>query len=349
MFSRGKVGRSDPCPCGSGQTFEDCCLERERAVREVEDRYGRAYERLAPRLVDYVNESLEEDPLPRALEEWLLGQVQLMPDGPIPEDPYTGTAFFDWFLFNWVPDEAAGPGLERGRIWPIARAFAEEHPDELAPDARACLEAHVDRTWGFWGVVDVSGHFLAFENIFSSERVSVLDEEAVEVLTPGSIVYAAFARFEDTWFMSPADHVVPPLCLPHLVQLRDELSEGRGVLTPAECKEQEDVLRGVYLEILTDVVDPEASAEEGEDEQMSDERTTVDLAALGQQLRAHYDRWLDESIPALDGQSPREAVRSPGGRERVEALLKDFEETLGQDPRFAPDVGELRRKLGLTD
>jgi hypothetical protein len=36
-------------------------------------------------------------------------------------------------------------------------------------------------------------------------------------------------------------------------------------------------------------------------------------------------QWLDEKLPALDGKTPREAVRTPEGREKVEELLKDWE------------------------
>ncbi|MGI9336268.1 MAG: hypothetical protein ACR2RL_24225 [Gammaproteobacteria bacterium] len=39
----------------------------------------------------------------------------------------------------------------------------------------------------------------------------------------------------------------------------------------------------------------------------------------------HYRRWLDESIPALDGQSPRQAAASEEGRPRLVSLLKQFE------------------------
>jgi methionyl aminopeptidase len=39
-----KVGRNDPCPCGSGLKFKKCCLSKERPQPEsIEDYYSRAY------------------------------------------------------------------------------------------------------------------------------------------------------------------------------------------------------------------------------------------------------------------------------------------------------------------
>jgi hypothetical protein len=62
----------------------------------------------------------------------------------------------------------------------------------------------------------------------------------------------------------------------------------------------------------------------------------------------HYAAWLDESIPALNGCTPREAMQTRDGRERLDVLLKDLENMESRMPegqRF--DVGILHRALGL--
>jgi len=57
--------------------------------------------------------------------------------------------------------------------------------------------------------------------------------------------------------------------------------------------------------------------------------------AAFQQIHEHvYRNWADEPIPALGDMTPRQAVRTPEGRERVARLLKDYE------------VGEARRARG---
>jgi hypothetical protein len=30
-----KVGRNDPCPCGSGEKYKKCCLQKDEAARSV--------------------------------------------------------------------------------------------------------------------------------------------------------------------------------------------------------------------------------------------------------------------------------------------------------------------------
>ena len=67
---------------------------------------------------------------------------------------------------------------------------------------------------------------------------------------------------------------------------------------------------------------------------------------LEQKAAEHWRGWLDESLPALNGETPREAAKSESGRERLEALLWDFELRKSGQP-FDPDVDALRKSLGI--
>jgi hypothetical protein len=80
------------------------------------------------------------------------------------------------------------------------------------------------------------------------------------------------------------------------------------------------------------------------------EFTTPELAALTRDLKQqHYADWIDQPLPALKGQTPREAVRTAAGREDVEILIKEMENMEARLPESARfDFSELRRKLGST-
>jgi hypothetical protein len=62
----------------------------------------------------------------------------------------------------------------------------------------------------------------------------------------------------------------------------------------------------------------------------------------------HYASWVDDKLPALGGATPRAAVRTAAGRERVVMLVRQLERaeaSLPEAERF--DVGWLKRELGL--
>ncbi len=53
---------------------------------------------------------------------------------------------------------------------------------------------------------------------------------------------------------------------------------------------------------------------------------------IAELMGQHWESWVDQKIPALGGNFPRDAVKTDDGREAVEALLKDAERERGQDP-----------------
>ena len=68
-----------------------------------------------------------------------------------------------------------------------------------------------------------------------------------------------------------------------------------------------------------------------------------------QELKAgHYAEWVDQPLPALGGQTPRQAMRTKRGREEVRILLKAIENYESRSPaatRF--DFSALRTELRL--
>ncbi|MBK8977774.1 MAG: hypothetical protein IPM29_17845 [Planctomycetes bacterium] len=63
-------------------------------------------------------------------------------------------------------------------------------------------------------------------------------------------------------------------------------------------------------------------------------------------LEQYMLAWVDEPIPALDGRTPREAVRDPDGRRRVELLIRTMPDPGGIPGLRAPREA-IRRELGL--
>ena len=72
------------------------------------------------------------------------------------------------------------------------------------------------------------------------------------------------------------------------------------------------------------------------------------IAELEEQM---LRQWIDESIPALGGLTPRQAVKTPAGRRQVLALI-DYAQQMQQGVKrvpgmFAPDYRKVKEMLGL--
>ncbi|MCP3137225.1 MbcA/ParS/Xre antitoxin family protein [Pyxidicoccus sp. QH1ED-7-1] len=64
----------------------------------------------------------------------------------------------------------------------------------------------------------------------------------------------------------------------------------------------------------------------------------------------HYAGWTDSPLPALNGKTPRQAVRSAAGRRAVDTLLKEMEHDEAALPAGERvDFSSLRSELGLEE
>lgn len=99
---------------------------------------------------------------------------------------------------------------------------------------------------------------------------------------------------------------------------------------------------------------PSAEAMNGEDEQQALMNDPEMQEQLREMAERHWDTWLDERLPALRNQTPREAAGTATGRELLDALFDDFALRSDQLPEdgpttlFKPPVGKLRKALGLA-
>lgn len=67
-------------------------------------------------------------------------------------------------------------------------------------------------------------------------------------------------------------------------------------------------------------------------------------------MKAHWDSWVMDSIPTLGGLKPVEAVKTKEGREKLDALLTQFERNAAAHPMIGQTVEiikEVRARLGM--
>lgn len=91
----------------------------------------------------------------------------------------------------------------------------------------------------------------------------------------------------------------------------------------------------------------------------SNEDSSSDLMALPEvqeqikkMAKAHWESWFDEPIPALENQTPREAAKTNDGRERLDALLLQYERHDNEKDEhhlFKADIDYLRKELMLGE
>lgn len=106
-------------------------------------------------------------------------------------------------------------------------------------------------------------------------------------------------------------------------------------------------LHGRVLLLRTVVESVDAMlAQAGREGHVPPDESSPELAQVAAALaERHWEEWLDTPVPALGGVTPRQAVTTEAGRERLAALLDDFEWRASDDHPVPVDM--LRAELGL--
>ena len=87
-----------------------------------------------------------------------------------------------------------------------------------------------------------------------------------------------------------------------------------------------------------------------EDQEPIKEITPEMQEVMDKALESHWKNWINDKIPALGGVTPRQAVKNHDGREKLKALLADFErreKNVPQQQSQIKYIRKVREDLGL--
>jgi hypothetical protein len=338
-----QVARNAPCPCGSGRKYKKCHLASDEAkvregggarpaVHEMDERVVDEMQRFAVRRFGRAWQATFdafEDP-ERA--------IQLASPWSVYCARVEGRTIVDWYL------------AERGRY--------------LSSDERGWLQAQ-QRAWlTIWEITDVEpGTGLRARDLLTGEARTIHEIKGSRVLVSRDAVLGRVVEHEGiSVFCGSHPNPLPPIEAAQVVDaVRTRLR--RKTAPPPERLRDEAIGRfmircweeAVAAKTMRAHVPPELANTDGEQANPLAPRLGEppdELPGAGELVRAfkqrHYREWADHPLPALDGKTPRQAMRSAAGRAAVDLMLKDFENHEQHAPPEARfDFAEVRKDLGL--
>ena len=326
---------------GVSLTLLDLLSYEKRRVREASaSRTLVVRDVLLGRIIDHQGESLlcgtHPNPLPpvEAAEVVRRARGRLRRKRAVPVERLREEAFGRYLIKRW---EEAVEALEDRLATPPELHNTDGDPlllttdhFDFAPDARVEILARLD----------------GMENVDAEEQEEHSDAEYI-FLEPGNRIHTSW----ETTVVGRASLSGKAL---RIETNSVERADALRARIEAACA---DLIRHRAREHMdptsTAITDDHAITADAAD--ASDSRSTADSPPppeMAQLLldfkRRHYADWPDQSLPALDGLTPREALATAQGRNAVDVLLKDMENheqrSSGSD---GFDFGELRRELGL--
>jgi len=247
------TGRNDPCPCGSGRKFKQCCLRERDAEDAARIRLRTAEGLLIPALFAYAAAEFGPEFVEHAWEEFFLWE-------DVPEEIESsrefGTTFDPFFVFSFVPDPA--DDLPDG--WPtepLALHFLH-HEVESCPDEQRAFIEQACRSPASFFVIEAAapGRTIDLRDILTGRRFQVLEQSASRTLQIGDLTFTRVVTVGGASIMIGASPwILPPSWHVPIIDRREELRP-RGLLTRADLADYDIEIREWYRDIVEAILHP---------------------------------------------------------------------------------------------
>lgn len=230
------VGRNDPCPCGSGHKFKNCCLQKEN-VEEMatykREQFYQAKQQLVEKIGRFLESKIFHEDYKKMKNEFVQrtnGQIQ---------DEIEESFFIFWTFFYYRFSD----GL-RGIDW-----FKNARGKNLEVKEKRMLDVWVDMQPRFLQLTDIEGRHVIFEDKDTKERFPVsTDSENLPHQAPWLSTFGMIEEFDGFYYFNGFWMGVEPAQLNKARTKAAELVQETG-LSHAEVYEQ------YFLEIITALLD----------------------------------------------------------------------------------------------
>jgi hypothetical protein len=250
-----KVGRNDPCPCGSGKKYKICCLASTGASDFQYRHSHQAHAGLIPKLMTFASENFGPELADEAWKDFNDDESveDYMPESPM--DPL----FMPWFLFNRIV-ELKPPGANEYRETTIAELFLHHQGNRITSGEKALLRAANRCPYTLCEVLEIrTGIGMTLFDLLRRLRCEVVERSGSEIVKRGEIIYCATTNvggFKSNIGTGP--YALRPTAKRDVLDLRkwilDQINEQR--ITSEHLHEFEYDIRGLYLYLLRGMFAP---------------------------------------------------------------------------------------------
>ncbi len=355
-----KVGRNDPCPCGSGKKYKRCCLAKAenvspeelvwRRLRRLLDEHQRAMLRFF--VESYGREAIDE--------AWCVFVAD--ETATFDEESRHLQIFMPWLFHFWTP-RPERTTVRDGSLFgaPPSAHYLRRHRN-IEPLLRAYLESCLAAPLSAFEIVRADpGRGFLLRDLFTGEVREVTERSASHAMDDGDLVFGQIAEAGGVAILEATQGcVVPPVHRIEVIAFRQRHFPDDRPATRQRVRELHAEIVALYREIDRRIFEPAMPKLHNTDgDPLSLRRVVFDVSCAQEAFDALKHLALGESEDDL----LRDAVRDASGRlERVRFpwLKRGNERTPGLDntllgtieldgTRLCAEVNSERREQTLNE
>jgi len=303
-----KIGRNEPCPCGSGKKYKKCCLAKEQgnAIRLRDE------STVAKTALDWLS-SLFPEAVRTAVQTGLFSGLKKAEKQLLDELAAEKKELLTINIGEWLLTDAKI--AVQGDVKPVRELLLGQDGLSLSDVGRSWLTALGTRPLSLYEVHQVNpGVGILLKDLLSSESpdVWVAESKLSRSLVLWDIFGARLVQNEEECKLSGA---VYPFLREEATSCKAKILRKIKGLDPCSESAREICCGVITTEWLRSlVISHSADSAEGT---VLDQ--LIDLSSDS------FDKWAEEPLDVLGSRSPRNALRTAAGRRAVVELLKNYE------------------------
>ena len=250
LHANEKIGRNDPCPCGSGKKYKRCCLEQQSATYSLWAQQRDESDELTRAMIRYVRDSHQDLALD-AWEDFHLGKVTRRFSWTADEQ----MIFMPYFLFHWNPAFVGRrkKALPDGGV--IAHSFLRANGLQLSDLQRQILDQAMKQPASFYQVVTSKpGESFQLADVLTGSQSDVMEQMASQQAKPGDLLYGSVWTLPDITVLGCSAPIKIPLSWKAEIiglrkMLRKRIARQKRPLNAEDLLRHADEIRATYLVI----------------------------------------------------------------------------------------------------
>src|SRR5260370_1763639 len=182
---REKIGRNDPCPCGSGSKYKHCCLASQAAIDSVWQRQHEEAAGLVGEMMKFAGREFGELVL-EAGKDLNMGELPK----PLDDAGEECRLFMPYYLFQWDP-ERSPRSKKTYRRGLVASCYVGQESERFTELDWLFIEQATTQPISFYEVLrSRPGRGMAVRDIFTGEETEEMEPHAAQTAPPVDIIYA---------------------------------------------------------------------------------------------------------------------------------------------------------------
>jgi hypothetical protein len=194
-----KIGRNDPCPCGSGKKYKHCCLRKETAAKSEFISRDRAWDTMMDKLLDFSREARFASELESAFDlywnrSYTLENIEAL-------NPMQIMSFLNWYAHDY----RTSTDSQR-----IVDVFLAERGSTLSEQELELLEAARDSLFSAYEVTDTEhGKTVRLLDVFQDLAHELQYTSVPEGIAIGQLLLGRLVAIGDSHRFSWITTLVP--------------------------------------------------------------------------------------------------------------------------------------------